>query len=165
MLAMTSVRVVSFAWQRFASIVRRSLPVASGECYEIPAPTTLHYNTFGIGWRHQTLFSRDFDLILPLFLLDFFREPFLHEAESSVEATCRQSKLTSKRPYRVNLAVSMFLYILNSLLSASKTTLDRHSGHSALPALCIFTKHLTQKRCPQANRIGLNAIEVQMRQA
>jgi hypothetical protein len=68
----------------------------------------LHDDAFGIGWRHQTLFSRDLYFILSLFLLDFFREPFLHETESSVQHLYCQSKLTSGRPYRVNLAVSMF---------------------------------------------------------
>lgn len=53
----------------------------------------------------------------------------------------------------------------NSLLSANRMTSDRHKGHFPFPAFCIFTKHLTQNKWPQASLIGLNAIEVQIKQA
>lgn len=53
----------------------------------------------------------------------------------------------------------------NSLLSANRITSDRQRGHFPFPAFCIFTKHLTQNKWPQASLIGLNAIEVHIKQA
>jgi hypothetical protein len=95
-----------------------------------------------------------------LLLLYFFREPILHEAISPSTINLRGStRIVLRR-------VTHFMTVRSrEFLSASRTTLLLHNGHSDLPARCILTKHRTQKRCPQSRRIGLKAIVVQIRHA
>ena len=102
--------------------------------------------------RPARMFDSDFPIVIPLLLLHLLREPLLHEASGSAHSVSfRSTHLISCRS--------------SESLFANKTTCDRHSGHSPLPARCILTRHRTQKRCPQPSRMGLNAILVQIRQA
>ena len=86
-------------------------------------------------------------------------EDLLHDLR--VQGSCKISSC----PTDLEFQTASNGYVLHLHLSASRTVGDRHNGHSAWPFLCIFTRHRTQNKCWHDRRIGLKAIEVQMRQA
>jgi hypothetical protein len=108
----------------------------------------LHDHALPLGRHDHPLLICDFDFVFTLFLFDFFREPFFHETRSSALSTLIFEQTYFRTARSSEPVISLILRFRDGdlLLSASKTTLDRHNGHSALPALCILTKHLTQKR-------------------
>jgi len=108
----------------YRNIYNRSGPATSGTAGVVRyatltsrmmnVPARLHYHTLGIRCRDHPLFTSNLNLVLSLFLLDFFREPFLHEATSSVSVQSpfshthfRTAKSSESRGQQMDLNVEV----------------------------------------------------------
>jgi hypothetical protein len=68
-----------------------------------PALPKLHDHTLPIGSHDHSLLIGNFNFILALFLLDFFWEPFFHEAIALASSISLSDRRTLKQPDRESL--------------------------------------------------------------